>query len=41
MFKKYFYSREELELMAEELNRKYYPERLERVLPLDPYDLLE
>lgn len=41
MFKKYFYSHEELELMAEELNRKYYPERLERVLPLDPYDLLE
>ena len=41
MFKKYFYSREELELMAEELNHKYYPERLEKVLPLDPYDLLE
>ena len=41
MFKKYFYSREELELMAEALNRQYYPERLERVLPLDPYDLLE
>lgn len=41
MFKKYFYSREELELMAEALNRQYYPERLEKVLPLDPYDLLE
>ena len=36
-----FYSRESLEQMADDLNRKYYPERLEKVLPLDPYDLLE
>lgn len=36
-----FYSRENLEQMADDLNRKYYPERLEKVLPLDPYDLLE
>ena len=41
MFKNYFYSRETLELMAEDINRRYYPERLENVLPLDPYDLLE
>lgn len=41
MFRKYFYSRETLELMAEGINRRYYPERLEKVLPLDPYDLLE
>ena len=41
MYKKYFYSRETLELMADETNGKYYPERLEKVLPLDPYDLLE
>lgn len=39
--KKYFYSRERLEEMADQLNMKYYPERLEKVLPLDPYDLLE
>ena len=36
-----FYSRENLEQMADDLNRKYYPERLEKILPLDPYDLLE
>ena len=41
MIKKYFYSRETLELIADELNKKYYPERMENVLPLDPYDLLE
>jgi hypothetical protein len=41
MFKQYFYSRETLELMADDVNRKYYPERLDSVLPLDPYDLLE
>ena len=41
MFKQYFYSRETLELMADDINRKYYPERLDSVLPLDPYDLLE
>lgn len=27
--------------MADDINRKYYPERLDSVLPLDPYDLLE
>lgn len=36
-----FYTREKLELMANELNQKYYPERLDKILPLDPYDLLE
>ena len=36
-----FYSREKLELMANEINRKYYPKRLDSILPLDPYDLLE
>lgn len=36
-----FYSREKLELMANDLNRRYYPERLDMLLPLDPYDLLE
>ena len=41
MFKKYFYSREELELMAEQLNAQFYPRRLNEILPLDPYDLLE
>ena len=41
MFKQYFYSRETLELMADDINRKYYPERLDSVLSLDPYDLLE
>lgn len=37
----YFYSRETLEIMADEINRKYYPDRLEKVIPLDHYDLLE
>lgn len=41
MYKKYFHSKESLELMADEINKKYYPERLDSILPLDPYDLLE
>ena len=36
-----FYSREDLEQIADDINRKYYPERLDKVLPMDPYDLLE
>ncbi len=37
----YFYSKEELELMADKVNRKYFPERLEKLIPLDVYKLLE
>lgn len=38
---KYFYSKDCLEQMADEINTKYYPERMREPLPLDPYDLLE
>lgn len=37
----YFYSKEKLESIADEINKKYYPERLDRIISLDPYDLLE
>ena len=37
----YFYSKENLELIADSVNKRYYHERLEKILPLDPYDLLE
>lgn len=33
--------RERLELLADDINRKYFPERLSSPLPLDPYDFLE
>lgn len=37
----YFHSKDQLEVMAEGINQEYYPERLDSLLPLDPYDLLE
>lgn len=37
----YFYSKEQLEIMADNINKRFYPDRLEEVSPLDPYDLLE
>lgn len=37
----YFYSREKLEIVADNINKRFYPKRLEDVSPLDPYDLLE
>lgn len=36
-----YYNREELENMADEINRKYYPVRLEKMLPFDFYDYME
>lgn len=35
------FNREELELMADNINEKYFPERLEKPIMLDPYDLLD
>lgn len=37
----YFHSKEQLEKMADNINKVYYPLRMENILPLDPYDLLE
>lgn len=37
----YFYSREQLEQMADNINEQYYPERLREMIKLDPYELLE
>ena len=37
----YFYSKEKLEQMADKINEQYYPERLQKMTKLDPYDLLE
>ena len=37
----YFYSKDQLEFMADNINRKFYPKRLEEISPLDHYDLLE
>ena len=36
-----YYSREELERWADDINKKYYPNRLEKIIPFDPYDFLE
>ena len=36
-----FYKNKDLELLAEQINNKYYPERLNKVIPLDTYDLIE
>ena len=38
---KWFYSKEELEIMADGINRQFYPHRLVEMIPLDCYDLLE
>ena len=35
------FGREELELMADNVNKEYFPERLEKPIMLDPYDLLD
>jgi len=37
----YFYSREYLENLADKVNMKYYPSRLNEMSPMDPYDLME
>lgn len=37
----YFYTKEQLENLAIHINKKYYPERLEKVTPFDPYDFME
>ncbi|MBQ7276128.1 MAG: hypothetical protein IJS58_02660 [Bacilli bacterium] len=36
-----YYSQGYLEKLADEINKKYYPERLEKVKALDIYDLME
>ena len=41
MFSKYIYSRECLEKMADDTNKKYYPDRLNKVMKLNPYDLMD
>lgn len=38
---KTIYSKDELEEMAEEINRRYSPERLEKASPFDPYLFLD
>lgn len=35
------FGKEELELMADKVNNEYFPERLEKPIMLDPYDLLD
>ena len=35
------FGKEELELMADKINNEYFPERLEKPILLDPYDLLD
>ena len=35
------FSNEELEVMAEKINKEYFPERLNSAISLDPYDLLD
>ncbi len=35
------YSKDELEEMADEINRRYFPERLEKAMPFDPYLFLD
>ena len=37
----YFYSKEKLEIMANVLNKEFYPERLEKIIPFDAYDFME
>lgn len=37
----HYYSKEDLELMADDINRKYYPERLLKMIPFDHYDYME
>ena len=41
MMDKWFYSKEELENLADNINRCYYPERLEKIELFDSYDFLE
>ena len=36
-----YYSQENLEKMADDINKKYYPKRLEQIIKLDAYDLME
>ena len=36
-----YYTKYYLEDLAEQINKKYYPERLDKVSPLDTYDLME
>ena len=38
---KFIYPKEYLEQQADEINRKFYPERLIKIIKLDVYDLLE
>ena len=38
---KWFYNKEQLEIMADGINRQFYPQRLVEMTPLDCYDLLE
>lgn len=37
----YFYSKEKLEIMADEFNKEFYPERLEKIIPFDAYEFME
>lgn len=41
MFNKYFYPKEYLEKWADSINKKYYPDRLSKIIKLDPYDLID
>lgn len=36
-----YYSKEYLEDLADKINSDYYPDRLEKVIPFDPYDFME
>ena len=35
-----YYSKEQLELMADDINNKFFPNRLTNAIALDPYDLI-
>lgn len=40
-YSRFVYSKEELETMADNINRRFFSNRLISVSPLDPYDLVE
>lgn len=37
----YFYSKEDLENLADNINKELYPERLGKIIPFDAYDYME
>ncbi len=36
-----FYTKQQLEIMADKINSEFYPERLEKIIPFDAYDFME